>query len=460
MCRMASVARERSGHRWRRLVRRPRRSPWLSSLFRCEHVYFAASLDGGSSFLPEVKESTAENVPTLRRTPRRADDGWAGGDYFGLAAAAEGSFRLLWADSRIGVYDSGAPACACSTRRILGPRRIAINAVGAGGAARWGAGKRGGQAEPLGPVHERRNLASVQVTASGPSRTPHHSRRRPCDCRSRNPLDRASRTRWGAMSRADGRSLLHCTADAAGLPHPSTGSTGATHGAAAPIPASPKLVIAVTLFLIGGNSVLQSMTVQSPAAAVNVASGAKWWRTPRGDLGSGCGGSSPVVGHSMSPVADRAGNSSSRRSDRDCSRSVRRSAGTGSECRLRERSILFLRALVDRHGAVLRGRIALFLRWSQPRALVGHSSPAARRRAGDRRLERQPSPSTLISFTRRARPSAQLLIVVRQLHPLTAAENPRGLSAMSSVPDSVTRVAIAPLFTRPFERGLVPPCRR
>ena len=90
-------------------------------------------------------------------------------------------------------------------------------------------------------------------------------------------------------------------------PHPSTGSTGAAHGAAAPIPASPKLVIAVALFLIGGNSVRQSMTVQPPAAAVNVASGARWWRTPRGDLGSGCGGSSLVVGHSMPPVAVRAG---------------------------------------------------------------------------------------------------------------------------------------------------------
>jgi hypothetical protein len=28
----------------------------------------------------------------------------AGGDYFGLAAAADGSFRLLWADSRDGIY--------------------------------------------------------------------------------------------------------------------------------------------------------------------------------------------------------------------------------------------------------------------------------------------------------------------------------------------------------------------
>ena len=67
-------------------------------------LYLAASLDGGGTFLPEVKVSTAENCPD---TPQNAEAGrrWvAGGDYFGLAAAAEGSFRLLWADSRDGIY--------------------------------------------------------------------------------------------------------------------------------------------------------------------------------------------------------------------------------------------------------------------------------------------------------------------------------------------------------------------
>lgn len=74
------------------------------AVFRCQHVYFAASLDGGSSFLPEVRVSSAENCPD---TPQNAEAGrrWvAGGDYFGLAATAEGSFRLLWADSREEIY--------------------------------------------------------------------------------------------------------------------------------------------------------------------------------------------------------------------------------------------------------------------------------------------------------------------------------------------------------------------
>jgi hypothetical protein len=74
------------------------------SVFRCQHVYFTASLDGGRTFLPGVKVSEAENCPD---TPRNAEAGrrWvAGGDYFGLAAEAAGAFRLLWADSREGIY--------------------------------------------------------------------------------------------------------------------------------------------------------------------------------------------------------------------------------------------------------------------------------------------------------------------------------------------------------------------
>ena len=72
--------------------------------FRCQHVYFSASLDGGQTFLPDVKVSSAENCPD---TPANGQTGrrWtAGGDYHGLAAAADGRFHLLWADSREGIY--------------------------------------------------------------------------------------------------------------------------------------------------------------------------------------------------------------------------------------------------------------------------------------------------------------------------------------------------------------------
>jgi len=72
--------------------------------FRCQEVFFAASLDGGRTFLPNVKVSTAENCPD---TPANGEAGRrfvAGGDYHGLAAAADGRFHLVWADSREGIY--------------------------------------------------------------------------------------------------------------------------------------------------------------------------------------------------------------------------------------------------------------------------------------------------------------------------------------------------------------------
>jgi len=93
------------------------------AVFRCQHVYFTASLDGGSTFLPEVKVSSAENCPD---TPQNAEAGrrWvAGGDYFGLAAASDGSFRLLWADSRGGIYQLRSSTVRVVDQSLLGPRR-------------------------------------------------------------------------------------------------------------------------------------------------------------------------------------------------------------------------------------------------------------------------------------------------------------------------------------------------
>lgn len=72
--------------------------------YRCQHVFFVASLDGGETFLQPVRVSTAENCPD---TPANGEAGrrWpAGGDYHGLAAAADGRFHMLWPDSREGRY--------------------------------------------------------------------------------------------------------------------------------------------------------------------------------------------------------------------------------------------------------------------------------------------------------------------------------------------------------------------
>ena len=72
--------------------------------FICQEIYFTASLDGGKTFLPEVKVSSEKSCPML---PQNGEIGWrwpAGGDYMGLAATPEGQFVLLWADSRSEMY--------------------------------------------------------------------------------------------------------------------------------------------------------------------------------------------------------------------------------------------------------------------------------------------------------------------------------------------------------------------
>jgi hypothetical protein len=72
--------------------------------FRCQELYFSASTAGGESFLPEIKVSTKPSCPA---TPRNVETSLrfpAGGEYMGLAAAPDGTFRLLWSDSRSGIY--------------------------------------------------------------------------------------------------------------------------------------------------------------------------------------------------------------------------------------------------------------------------------------------------------------------------------------------------------------------
>jgi hypothetical protein len=76
----------------------------FKDIYQCVDLYFTASLDGGKTFLPEAKVTSAigcadtpENGLARARWP-------AGGDYSGLAARPDGSFQLLWADSRDRMY--------------------------------------------------------------------------------------------------------------------------------------------------------------------------------------------------------------------------------------------------------------------------------------------------------------------------------------------------------------------
>lgn len=82
---------------------------WLSRTGEpdpCGRLFFSASVDGASSFLPPVRVSTEPSCPA--RDPRNAaaheHRPRAGGDYNGLAAAANGTFHLVWADARDGMY--------------------------------------------------------------------------------------------------------------------------------------------------------------------------------------------------------------------------------------------------------------------------------------------------------------------------------------------------------------------
>src|SRR2546426_994222 len=72
--------------------------------YRCQEIFFTASVDGGRTFLPEVKVSSAKNCPNTAANGQVAERWPAGGDYHGLAAAANGEFHLVWADSRDGIY--------------------------------------------------------------------------------------------------------------------------------------------------------------------------------------------------------------------------------------------------------------------------------------------------------------------------------------------------------------------
>ncbi len=70
----------------------------------CQHIYFTASLDGGKTFLPETRVSSAPSCPDTPRNGGSAKRWPAGGDYSGLAAAADGSFHVMWSDSRQEIY--------------------------------------------------------------------------------------------------------------------------------------------------------------------------------------------------------------------------------------------------------------------------------------------------------------------------------------------------------------------
>lgn len=70
----------------------------------CSDVYFAASTDGGETFLPERRLSTRTGCAGTEANARAARRWPMGGDYSGMAVDAAGRFRPVWADARTGVF--------------------------------------------------------------------------------------------------------------------------------------------------------------------------------------------------------------------------------------------------------------------------------------------------------------------------------------------------------------------
>jgi hypothetical protein len=76
----------------------------IKGFFRCQEIYFTASLDGGATFLPDQKVSGGMSCPATSRNIDAALRFPAGGEYMGIDTSPDGSFHLLWSDARSGVY--------------------------------------------------------------------------------------------------------------------------------------------------------------------------------------------------------------------------------------------------------------------------------------------------------------------------------------------------------------------
>ena len=70
----------------------------------CFDIYFSASLDGGRTFPAEVRVTHEMSCPAAGKDRAVASRWPFGGDYSGLATAADGSFRIFWAGGSSGVY--------------------------------------------------------------------------------------------------------------------------------------------------------------------------------------------------------------------------------------------------------------------------------------------------------------------------------------------------------------------
>lgn len=67
-------------------------------------VYFTVSFNGGQSFEKEIRVSDISTDPLTPGNGKTGERFMSGGDYMGLEARPDGSFQVVWADSRTGVF--------------------------------------------------------------------------------------------------------------------------------------------------------------------------------------------------------------------------------------------------------------------------------------------------------------------------------------------------------------------
>ena len=67
-------------------------------------IYFTISTDGGKTFHQEVRVTAVNSDPLNTANAKAAERHFSGGDYMGCVGKPDGSFQLVWADSRSGVF--------------------------------------------------------------------------------------------------------------------------------------------------------------------------------------------------------------------------------------------------------------------------------------------------------------------------------------------------------------------
>jgi hypothetical protein len=67
-------------------------------------IYFAVSIDGGLTFENEVKVTDSSSDPSVEGNGKAGERFISGGDYMGCVAKPDGTFQVVWADNRSGVF--------------------------------------------------------------------------------------------------------------------------------------------------------------------------------------------------------------------------------------------------------------------------------------------------------------------------------------------------------------------